>query len=159
MEGEPVRAGPVALWQRLWRSARRRPALVAKVLGAVALLCVLLAFGWYLWVADQLALRRGEEKYQNFAQRHNEALIYGLLAPDQGALFLGVEASAALRAAELAAREALVLAGMKTNFKALTVDTGFPAQRRSEIAADAYTLLLVLPSMRAQQLLACQGSK
>ncbi|HLJ94935.1 MAG TPA: protein kinase [Gemmataceae bacterium] len=148
--GEPIQARPIAVWQRLWRSARRRPTLVAKLASATALLCVLLVSGWYLRVAGQLAHQRAEERYQNFAQRRNEALFHGLLAPDRGSLFLGAEATVHAKAAASAAREALALAGIKPGAAAPAVDQSFPASRASEVAADCYTLLLVLASTRGQ---------
>src|SRR5262249_53359173 len=66
-------------------------------------------------------------------------------------LFGGAEATANLQAAESAGREALVLAGVDPDASAPTVDSSFPAPRRSEIAADCYTLLLVLASLRSRE--------
>src|SRR5262249_44443263 len=84
LEGQPIRARPVPMWRRLGRSVRRRPALAARALGAVALVFLLLsAWGWFQ-AADQRARHRAEEKYQQFVQRRDEALVYGLLAPDEG---------------------------------------------------------------------------
>jgi tetratricopeptide (TPR) repeat protein/predicted Ser/Thr protein kinase len=159
LDGEPIRAQPVAVWQRLWRSVRRRPALVGRVLCAAALLCVLLATGGYFRVARQLARQQAEETYQTFVQRRDEALFYGLLAPDQGALFLGAAATANLRAAESAAREALGLAGVEPDHQAPAADLSFPPHRRSEASADCYTLLLVLADVRGQQPLPDLGRK
>jgi serine/threonine-protein kinase len=159
LAGDPIQARPVAVWQWLWRSARRRPALVARGLGAVALLCVLLTAGWYYRVAGQLARQRGEERYQQFIQRRNEALFYGLLAPDDGAIFLGAEATDTLKTAESAVQEALALAGVEPDATAPAVDLSFPVPRRSEIAADCYTLLLVLASLRSQQPSTDHGGK
>jgi serine/threonine-protein kinase len=147
LDGEPIQARPVPVWQRLWKSARRRPALVARLLGAVALLCVLLTSGWYFGVADQLTRQRAEEKYRQFVQHRNAALFYGLLAPDDGALFLGAGATGNVKAAESAAREALLVAGVEPGAAMPAVDRSFPAQRRSEVAVDCYTLLLVLASI------------
>jgi tetratricopeptide (TPR) repeat protein/predicted Ser/Thr protein kinase len=145
--GEPVRARPVPAWRRVWRSARRRPALVGCV---AALIGVLLAGGWYSRVADRLARHRAEERYQKFVQRRDEAIIHGLLAPDDGATFLNTGADANRTAAESAAREALALAGVDPDSPAPAVDPSFPADRRSEAAADCYTLLLVLAAVRGQ---------
>ena len=69
------------------RRVRRRPALVAWTLVAAALVSLLLTTWSYFRAADQLAGHRAEEKYQQFIQRRNEALVYGLLAPDEGALW------------------------------------------------------------------------
>src|SRR5262249_46730758 len=165
LDGEPIQARPVAVWQRLWRSARRRPPLVARVLGAAALWCVLLGCGGFFWVTDQLTRQAAEGKYQKFVQSRNGALFYGLPAPDQGALFLGAAATANLRAAESAAREALALAGVEPDAAGdplagrLAVDPAFPAQRGAEITADCYPFLLVLSSAGGQQPLPDPGGK
>src|SRR5262249_7008789 len=133
LAGEPIQARPVAVWQRLARAARRRPVLVGRALGALALLCVLLTAAWYFCVAEQLARRRAEERYRQFIQRRNEAIFHGLLAPDQGDLFQGAAASDHLNTAETAAREALALAGIRPD---------------AATAADCYTLLLVLAGIQ-----------
>src|SRR5262249_3933445 len=143
LDGEPIRARPVAAWERLLRSARRRPALVARALCAAALLCALLVAGWNLRVADRVASQRAEEKYQKFVLRRDEALVYGLLAPDEGTLFLGAAPAANLGASESAAREALALAGVQPDSDAPAVDPSLPPQRRPEVAEDCYALLLV----------------
>jgi serine/threonine-protein kinase len=159
LEGQPIQARPVPAWERLWRSARRRPALIARALGAAALVCLLLA-GWaFFQAADQRARHRAEEKYRQFVQRRDEALVYGLLAPDEGTLFLGPEAAANLMTAESAARQALALAGMETDSETAAPAPGFPAPRQADTAADCYTLLLVLAGVRGQQPLPGEGGK
>ena len=159
LEGQPIRARPVPVWQRLWRSARRRPALVAWALGVAALVCLLLSAGSYFQAADQRARHRAEEKYRQFVQRRDEALVYGLLAPDEGGLFLGTEGAADLKTAESAAREALALAGVEAESETAALAPGFPAPRQAETAADCYTLLLVLASVRGQQSPPGEGGK
>jgi serine/threonine-protein kinase len=158
LDGQPIQARPVPLWERWGRCARRRPALAAWGVVAAALVCLLLTAGSYFRAADRLARHRAEEKYQQFARRRDEALLYGLLAPDEGALFLGAEASANSGTAESAAREALALAGVGLGAEK-AVDPGFPAPRRAEVAADCYALLLVLASVRGQQPLPGEGGK
>jgi serine/threonine-protein kinase len=148
---QSIRARRAPVWQRLGRFARRRPSLVAWVLAASTLVCLLLTTWSYFHAADQLARHRADEKYQQFIQRRNEALTYGLLAPDEGALFLGAEASANLKKAELAAREALALAGVEVETGTARIDPGALAASKTEMAADCYTLLLVLASIRGQQ--------
>jgi tetratricopeptide (TPR) repeat protein len=149
LEGKPIQARPVPVWKRLGRSARRRPALVAWGI-VVAALVGLLATAWsYFHTADQLAHHQAQEKYQQFVQRRDEALLYGLLAPEEGALFLGAEAAGNLKTAESAARKALALAGVNTGSEKL-LDPDFPASRKSEVATDCYVLLLVLASVRGQ---------
>jgi tetratricopeptide (TPR) repeat protein len=137
--GQPIRARPVPVWERLWRSARRQPARVAYTLGAAALVCLLLTAWFHFRAAGQRARHRAEEKYRQFAGRRDEALLRGLLAPADGALFLGSEATDNLQTAESAAREALALA------------PDLPAHRKADVAAGCYTLLLVLASVRGQQ--------
>jgi serine/threonine protein kinase/Tfp pilus assembly protein PilF len=151
LDGEPIQARPASLGQRLWKSARRRPGLLAKLMSAVAVVCVLLTCGWYFSVADQLAGHQAQERYVKFLQRRNDALFYGLLAPEQHGLFAGSEATAHVKRGESAAREALALAGVKPNTEAATIGLSISAQRRSELAGDCYTLLLMLASFRAQR--------
>jgi serine/threonine-protein kinase len=159
LEGQPIQARPVPAWRRLGRAVRRRPALVALALGAAAVVCLLLA-GWSSFqAADQRARHRAEEKYRQFVQRRDEALVYGLLAPDEGAFFLGPGASAPLKTAESSAREALALAGMGTDSQTPAPASDFPATRGAETAADCYTLLLVLAGVRGQQALPGEGGK
>jgi serine/threonine-protein kinase len=158
LEGKPIRARPVPAWQRAWRFARRRPALVGWTLAGTVLVCFLLTAWSYFRATGQLAGHRAEEKYQQFIQRRNEALIYGLLAPDEGALLLGAE-EANRRMAESAAGEALALAGVDLQSSTVSLDTGFPAPRKAEMTADCYTLLLVLASIRAQKPWTSDGVK
>src|SRR5262249_50851213 len=136
-----------------------RPALAARIGAAVALLCVLLTAGWYWRMAGQLASHRAETRYQKFVQHRNEALFYGLVATDQGRLFLGADAATRLPAAESAARPALHLAGVEADSETPAVDPSFPAHRRTEIAADSYTLLLVLASVREGRRQKAEGRK
>src|SRR5262249_4846252 len=75
LDGRPVQARPVSPVGRLWRSARRRPALVAGVLAAVALAGTVAAAGSYWRVAGQLAGHRAEENYRQFVERRDEALF------------------------------------------------------------------------------------
>jgi tetratricopeptide (TPR) repeat protein len=162
LAGKPIQARPVPVWQRLGRFARRRPAPVAWAVVAGALVCLLLTAWSYFHAAAQLGRDRAEAKYRQFVQRRNQALVYGLLAPDEGALLLGREAVTNLQTAESAAREALALAGLEPlpngpppgaegqgAKAALAPD--FPAARKAEIAADCYAMLLVLASVRGQQ--------
>jgi serine/threonine-protein kinase len=159
LEGETIQARPLPSWQRLWRCARRRPALVAWSLVAAALVGLLLTAWYYFRAADQLAGHRAEEKYRQFIERRNEALVYGLLAPNEGALFLGAEATANRKSAESAARQALALARVDVESETVSLDAGFPTPRKAEIAADCYALLLVLASIRAQQPMPDDGDK
>jgi serine/threonine protein kinase/tetratricopeptide (TPR) repeat protein len=145
LEGEPVLARPVPVWQRAWRWARRRPLLIGKVSGIAAVMCALAFFGWYLRVSDRLERLSGEERYQKFARRRDEALLFGLLSPDEGAHFLGAPTDN-LRTAESATVDALRLAGIDPNAEAPNGDGSFPVSRRTEISADCYTLLVMLAS-------------
>src|SRR5262249_31502065 len=97
--------------------------------------------------------------YQQFVHYRNEALVYGLLAPDEGSLFLSAEAAANRKTAESAAREALALAGVEAESATAALAPGFPAARKAETAADCYALLLVLASVRGQQPLPGEGGK
>jgi tetratricopeptide (TPR) repeat protein len=159
LEGQPIRARPAPVWRRLWKTARRRPAPVARALGAAALVCLLLTAWFYFHAADQLARHRAEQKYRQFVQRRNEALFYGLLAPAEGGLFLGAAVPANLQRAESAAREALALAGVSAESETAALAPGFPAPRKAETAADCYALLLVLAGVRGQQLPPGEGGQ
>jgi tetratricopeptide (TPR) repeat protein len=151
VSGEPIHARPIPVWQRAWRAARRRPGRMACVAGVVALFCVVLSSWWYVSLAGQLAHHRADEKYHKFLQRRNDALFYGLLAPDDGAFFLGAEAAANQRAAESAALEALALAGVDPASPTPAVSSSFQAAQRPAIAEDCYTLLLLLASVKSRQ--------
>jgi serine/threonine-protein kinase len=151
LEGRPVQARPVAAWQRLGRSVRRRPVLAAKVVGAVALLCLAATSLWYLTVAGQLSRHQGEDRYKQFLQHRNEALFYGLLTPDRGTLFTGPEVAANLKAAETAARQALALAGVGVEAETGVLAACFRGPRQAEITADCYALLFILAEARGQQ--------
>ena len=157
LEGQPIQARPIPVWQRLWRHARRRPAAVGWTLAAVVLVGLLLTAWSWSRTADQLGQHRNEEKYRGFIKRRNEAFVHGLLAPDEGALFLGAEADANLQAAELAAREALALAGADAESETLAL--AGPASRKAEMAADCYSLLLVLASIKGQPPAPGEGGK
>jgi serine/threonine-protein kinase len=139
MDRQPIRARPVPRWKRMWRSVRRHPARAAYSLGAAALVCLLVTAWFHASAADEQARHRAEENYRRFAECRDEALLYGLLAPDDGALFLGSEVPANLQKSESAAREALALA------------PDLPAHRKSDAASDCYALLLVLASIRGQR--------
>jgi tetratricopeptide (TPR) repeat protein len=151
LEGRPIQARPIPIWQRLGRSARRRPALVAWILAATTLVGLLLTAGSYFQAAHQLRRHRAEEKYQQFVQRRNEALVHGLLAPDEGSVFLGAEAAAHRKTAASAAQEALACAGVEAGPRTTALAPDFPASRQAEVAADCYALLLLLASIRGQQ--------
>src|SRR5262249_11551434 len=146
-------------WQHLWRSVRRRPARTALALAAGALVCLLGAAWSYFRAAEQLARHDAEEKYQQFVQRRDEAFLYGLLAPDERALFLRAEADANLATAATAAREALALAGVDVGPTPTASTPDFPATRQAEMTADCYALLLVLAGVRGQQSLPSEGRK
>jgi len=157
-EGKTIQARPAPLGEKLWRLVRRHPAPVGWGFAAVAVLS-LLPLGWsYFSTSGQLNLHRAEARYQKFVERRNEALLYGLLAPNEGSLFLGAEAAANLKTAETAARDALALAGIDEDAKAPQMSHAtasiFPMVRKAETDADCYALTLVLSSIRAERSLA-----
>jgi tetratricopeptide (TPR) repeat protein/predicted Ser/Thr protein kinase len=151
LQGEPIQARPTPIGQRLWRSARRHAALVAWALAAVALISLLFTVWPYFRAADQLARHGAEEKYREFVRQRNEALFHGLIAADEGALFLGADTTTNLKAAESAARAALDLAGVDIEAESAAIAAGLPAARRSEVTTDCYTLLLVLAGIREHE--------
>jgi hypothetical protein len=100
LEGQPVQARRAGLVRRIWRYVRRRPALVAKVVLGVTALCLAATSFWYAHVSDQVAQHRSAESYAQFTRLRDEALFYGLLAPDQGTFFTGAERDANLKRAD-----------------------------------------------------------
>jgi serine/threonine protein kinase/Tfp pilus assembly protein PilF len=151
IEKRPVLARPTTLRQKLWKSMRRRSTFANWALGAAALVGLLLTSWSYFNSADRFARHEINERYQQFIQRRNEAHLYGLLTPDEGSIFLGAEVDANLKTAESAAREALALAGVNVDSTSTTIDPAFGDSRKSAIAADCYTLLMVLASVRDAQ--------
>ncbi len=149
-EGRPVTARPTPLWERMGKAARRRPALVAGMVAATVLVCLLATSWWYLRLARQVAAHRDSERMQKFVHHRNEALFHGLLSVEQGALFTTGEAVASWDAAEKAAREALALADVRVHAGDVVLHSSFAAARKVEIVADCYTLLLVLAGARAK---------
>jgi serine/threonine-protein kinase len=146
----PIQAKPAPCWRRLWKSVRRQPARVARFLAATSLICLVLvvAAGWRL--ANQRARQQAEDRYQKFVECRDTALVHGLLAPEEGGLFLGTGA-AHQETAESAAREALALAGVQIGSGATVFAPGFPAARRDEAARDCYTLLLLLAGITGNE--------
>jgi serine/threonine-protein kinase len=138
LDGLPIQARPAPLWQRLRRSAQRRPALVVCL---TALAVVLLAASGYFHASGQLARHQAAERYRQFVQCRNDAFFYGLLAADGGARFLGTDAAGHLRTAEQAAQDALALAD------------------RPELDADQYALLLLLAGLRGQASVGWAGAQ
>jgi serine/threonine-protein kinase len=150
LQRQPIQARAVPVRQRLWQSARRWPALVARLV---------LAPWSYGQAAEQWARHRAEEMYQQFLRCRNDAFLYGVLAPDEGALFLGSAAAANATTAESAARKALTLAGVDLESAPAAVAPSFPISRQAAVAADCYALLLVLAGVRGQQPLAGAGDR
>jgi tetratricopeptide (TPR) repeat protein/tRNA A-37 threonylcarbamoyl transferase component Bud32 len=151
LDGRPVLARPISPWQRLWRAARRRPRVVARLAGAVVVLCLVVPSMWYVTVADRLARQHADDEYAKFVRHRDEAFFHGLLTPDQGTFFTGSEAAAGLAAAEKSARAALTLAGMRDDSETLDLPSWSNGPRQAEVAADCYSLLLVLAEVRGQQ--------
>jgi serine/threonine protein kinase/Tfp pilus assembly protein PilF len=151
LDGRPIQARPMRSWQKCWRFIRRHPAIAAGVLAAVAIVCLLLTAWGYSQAVVQLAHHNAEKKYAQFVQCRNEALFYGLLASDDRELFLGSEPALNLKNGRSAASQALTLAGVETSSMKIMVDPNIPPARKEAMAADCYTLLLMLASTRDQQ--------
>jgi tetratricopeptide (TPR) repeat protein len=148
LDDQPIHARPIPPWQRWARAVRRRPARAASLLAVIALTGALVAAGAQWQSRAELERHRSEERFQQFLERRNDALFYGLLAADEGARFLGTDAAANSNTAESAARAALALAGVDIDSDQATVTV--PAARQAEVAADCYALLLVLANVRGQ---------
>jgi tetratricopeptide (TPR) repeat protein/tRNA A-37 threonylcarbamoyl transferase component Bud32 len=150
LEDRPIQARPISHWRRLWRSARRRPAFTAWAAAAAIVVCLVLAVWISFHAAHQRARHREGKNYQRFVEKRNEALVCAILAPVEGGLFQGADTSSHLQRGESAARAALTLAGMEAESTGADIATGFPVARKTEMADDCYTLLLVLASIRGQ---------
>jgi tetratricopeptide (TPR) repeat protein len=149
-EGLPIAARPAPGWQKAWRWTRRHRTLVASLLGTAALAGALIAFWLYFGVAEQLAGHRVAENYQKFLQRRNDAFFYGLVAAEQGQVFLGGDVVANRKTAVAAAQGALELAGVKTNGQ--THAEPPPGNgREGQVTSDCYALLLLLADLRARE--------
>jgi tRNA A-37 threonylcarbamoyl transferase component Bud32/tetratricopeptide (TPR) repeat protein len=151
LDGRPVLARPISPWRRLWRTARRRPQLVARVAGAIAVLCLAVPSVWYVNVAGRLARQRADDEYAKFVRHRDEAFFHGLLTPDRGTFFTGPEAAAGLEAAEKSACAALTLAGIREDSKTPDLPSWSSGPRQAEMVADCYALLLVLADVRGQR--------
>jgi tetratricopeptide (TPR) repeat protein len=158
LEGQPIQARRASFWERLRRSARGRPALLAKGALALALLCLGVSLLWDFWLAGRLARHGADEKHQAFVQQRDDAFFHGLLSADQGGLFTGPEVAANWRAAERAAREALALAGLGRDQEAV-LKPSLDGAREAQVRADCYALLLILAEASGQQLLAGQPAR
>ncbi len=148
--GESIRARRLPVWQRLTRAAWRRRTRVAGTFGLLALACMLLGSFSYFQLNDQVGAHRVEERYQEFVSRRDDALFYGLLAPEEGTFFLGADAVATAHKAETAAKDAFALAGV--DLKAgVSQPFLLPPGRKTEVEADCYALILLLADAKAQQ--------
>jgi tetratricopeptide (TPR) repeat protein len=150
LEGRTIEARSTPLWQRFWRLARRHPAVSGWGLAAVATVTLTLTAWSYFQASGQLELHRAQANYQSFVERRNEALLCGLLAPEEGSLFLGADAVGNLQSAEAAARQALALAGVRLDSASPVLSAAFPVNEQPRVTADCCSLLLLLASVRAQ---------
>jgi tetratricopeptide (TPR) repeat protein len=153
LEGRTIEARSTPLWQRFWRLARRHPAVCGWGLAAVATVSLTLTAWSYFQASGQLELHRAQANYHCFVERRNEALLCGLLAPEEGSLFLGADAVGNLKSAEAAARQALALAGVRLDSASPVLSAAFPVNEQPRVAADCCSLLLLLASVRAQHTL------
>jgi serine/threonine protein kinase/Flp pilus assembly protein TadD len=151
-EGIPIQARPVPTYQRCWRYLRRHPALAAGLLTVASIACLLLTLRGYSLAVGELANHQADKKYEQFIQCRNEALVYGLLASDDSALFWGAETDDNLKTAHQAARQALALAGVEIDSNTIALGPDVPAARKAAMSADCYILLFVLANATGQQL-------
>jgi serine/threonine protein kinase/Tfp pilus assembly protein PilF len=142
LDGTPIRARRTPFWRQLWSSARYCLASVAAPLSLL---------GRRPQLDDRPAQHQVDDTHRQFLRYRNEALLYGLLAPDEGSLLLGSEAAANLKTAESAVRQALALAGLDVDGGTSTFVPGMTESQESEVAANCYTLLVVLAGIKAQQ--------
>jgi tetratricopeptide (TPR) repeat protein/predicted Ser/Thr protein kinase len=157
LEGRPILARPAHLGRRLWKLVRRRPAVAAWGVAAAVLVCLSFTVWSYFRTAGMLAVHQADEKYQQFVQLRDDALLHGLLAADEEALFLGGGADSNLQAADVAAKDALAIAGIDLYSESAARSPNLPASRQREIAADCYVLLLIAATAKAQQTLPDQN--
>jgi serine/threonine protein kinase/Tfp pilus assembly protein PilF len=159
LEDKPIIARAAPAWERLWRSACRRPVLVAASVGIFALICLLAVGGWYQSASTQLRARRAQQRYQEFMHWRNEALFHGLFTTEQRALFTIEDVAARWNSAETAAREALALAEPTVDSRGVTLHPAFTEERKPQIVQDCYTLFLVLAGARARHVAAMEPDR
>jgi tetratricopeptide (TPR) repeat protein len=96
-------------------------------------------------LAEDARRRRLEGVYRAFLHARDEALFYGLALDAPQALATGLDPAGLRIAAQLAARQALTLAGLDADGTApWQPDTGFTEAQRADLLAGCHAVLLVL---------------
>jgi WD40 repeat protein/tetratricopeptide (TPR) repeat protein len=98
LNGEPIRARPVALWEKGWKWTRRRPAIAAMVAAVHLLLAALLGLGLWsyssivraLETANLATKRADAEKLWSQRMSAGLALDRGLIDSQQGKIASGL---------------------------------------------------------------------
>jgi serine/threonine protein kinase/Tfp pilus assembly protein PilF len=149
LDDRPIRQRPPAAWEPALKWARRRPAAAAWVaLGIAALLALIVGSGYYVRHRQEWARQSALDRYHEFARCRDDALFQGTLfaaarlAPEE-------RATADLRAARDAARDALNLAGVGVE-GGLERDAHLTPAEQSDLTSSCYDLLLVLAQATAQ---------
>jgi tetratricopeptide (TPR) repeat protein len=149
---QPIRARRAAVWDRLLKWARRRPAVagVTAVLGlAMAVFAALdLRHQGDLEAADQSARRqeadhvhKARARYQDFLRQRDDALFQGM----RGLLFPAADAPRTAQATRQTVRQALAVVKMEVDSGTeLVLDPYWTDAEKAEVAAGCCRLLLVL---------------
>jgi tetratricopeptide (TPR) repeat protein len=157
-EGKPIRARPAQPWERLLKWARRRP--TAAALAGVILLTALAIPADLKWnsvnmeattkrarSAERQAFAGARSRYQQFVQRREDALFYGLygMLPPDG------DRAVQLGAARVAAQDALTLVGVDVDSQpAPRLDPRWSDRENADITVGCYQCLLIVADAVAQ---------
>ena len=142
------------------RPARAGLALIAGIAAAVLVCFAGRVLGLLSGRMANWGATAPEENYQRVRRsRRDEALSTGCSAPIKARFFWGPTRPPILRTAASAVTEALALAGTECARPMPRLASPLLPDRKTEIDADCYALLLVLADIRGRQSQAGQGEK
>ena len=148
---ERDRQGQIALARQDWASAKAHFATALNEIDAEPALIELRAPVAELHaqadrrLADMAERRRLERVYHDFIRARDDALFHGLVLSAPRALATGMEPAALRRAADVSARQALMLVDLDPDSASpWQPEAGFTEEERTEIVAGCHAVLSVL---------------